>query len=39
MGLRLCGRNHYGLSNCDSGIQLQATETDEKPARSANTRF
>ncbi len=38
-GLGICGRNHYGLRNCDAGIQLRTTEPDEKPARSANTRF
>lgn len=38
-GLGICRRNHYGLRNCDAGIQLRTTEPDEKPARSANTRF
>lgn len=38
-GLGICGRNHYGLRNCDAGIQLRTTEPDEKPARSANKRF
>lgn len=37
--LRICRRNHYGLRNCDAGIQLRTTAPDEKPARSANTRF